>query len=83
MFPDESSFRRINMNHTDHDNQEAAARAQQYLDASMYKDQLTTAGLYWEQLAGRGPVLKALNTPKLGDSLLKTGRYAVDGNHRP
>jgi len=72
MFPDESSFRRINMNHTDHDNQEAAAKAQQYLDASMYKDQLTTAGLYWTQLSDRGAVLKALNTPKLGDSLLKT-----------
>jgi hypothetical protein len=74
MFPDEASFRRINMNHTDHDNQEAAARAQQYLDASMYKDQLSTAGLFWEQLADRGQVLKALNSPRLGDSLLK-----VDG----
>jgi hypothetical protein len=72
MFPDESSFRRINMNHTDHDNQEAAAKAQQYLDASMYKDQLAVAGLYWTQLAARGPELKALNTPRLGDSLLKT-----------
>jgi hypothetical protein len=72
MFPDEASFRRVNMNHTEHDNQEAAAKAQTYLDASMYKDQLSKAGLYWEQLADRGPVLKALNTPKLGDSLLKT-----------
>lgn len=71
MFPDEASFRRINMNHSDHDNQEAAAKAQQYLDASMYKDQLAKAGLYWEQVADRGQVLKGLNTPKLGDSLLK------------
>ena len=71
MFPDESSFRRIAMNHSDHDNEEAAAKAQAYLDASMYKDQLSTAGLFWEQLADRGQVLKALNTPKLGDSLLK------------
>ena len=71
MFPDESSFRRIAMNHTDHDNQEAASKAQEYLDASMYKNQLAKAGLYWSQLADRGPVLKALNTPKLGDSLLK------------
>ena len=47
LFPDEASFRRINMNHTDHDNQEAAAKAQQYLDASMYKDKLSTAGLFW------------------------------------
>ena len=72
MFPDEASFRRIAMNHTDHDNQEAANKAQQYLDASMYKDQLAKAGLYWAQLADRGQVLKALNSPKLGDSLLKT-----------
>jgi len=71
MFPDEASFRRINMNHSDHDNEEAAAKAQTYLDTSMYKDQLSKAGLYWEQIADRGPVLKALNTPKLGDSLLK------------
>jgi len=71
LFPDEASFRKINMNHNDHDNQEAAAKAQQYLDTSMYKDQLATAGLFWEQLADRGQVLKALNTPKLGDSLLK------------
>jgi hypothetical protein len=72
MFPDESSFRRINMNHNDHDMQEAAAKAQQYLDASMYKDRLGPSGLYWSQLASRAGVLKALNTPKLGDSLLKT-----------
>jgi hypothetical protein len=37
----------------------------------MYKDQLPTAGLFWEQLADRGQVLKALNSPRLGDSLLK------------
>jgi hypothetical protein len=37
----------------------------------MYKEQMQTAGLFWEQLADRGKVLKALNTPKLGDSLLR------------
>jgi hypothetical protein len=71
MFPDESSFQRIDMYHTDHDNEEAAKKAQQYLEASMYKDQLPTAGLFWTQLADRGHVLKNLNTPKLGDSLLR------------
>src|SRR5215469_776949 len=72
MFPDEASFERINMYHTDHDNEEAAKKAQEYLEASMYKDQLSTAGLFWAQLADRGHVLKHLNTPKLGDSLLRT-----------
>jgi hypothetical protein len=71
MFPDESSFQRIDMYHSDHDNEEAAKKGQQYLEASMYKDQLPTAGLFWVQLADRGHVLKALNTPKLGDSLLR------------
>jgi hypothetical protein len=44
----------------------------EYLQNSMYKDQLPEAGLYYAQLQQRGTVLKALNTPKLGDSLLKT-----------
>jgi hypothetical protein len=71
MFPDEASFQRIDMYHTDRDNEAAVKKAQEYLQASMYKDQLPTAGLFWAQLADRGNVLKALNTPKLGDSLLR------------
>jgi hypothetical protein len=71
MFPDESTFQRIDMYHTEHDNIEASKKAQEYLQASMYKDKLASAGLYWAQLADRGKVLKSLNTPKLGDSLLK------------
>jgi len=72
LFPDESTFQRIDMYHSDHDNAEAVKQAQVYLQASMYKDRLPTAALYWTQLAERGKVLKALNTPKLGDSLLKS-----------
>jgi hypothetical protein len=74
LFPDESSFQRIKMNHSDSDNADAAKQAQVYLQASMYKDKLPNAGLYLVQLEDRGKVLKQLNTPKLGDSLLK-----VDG----
>jgi hypothetical protein len=71
LFPDEATFQKIDMYHTDHDDIDAAKAAQQYLQTSMYKDKLPSAGLFWEQLAERGKVLKALNTPKLGDSLLK------------
>ena len=71
LFPDESTFQRIDMYHSDHDQAEAAKRAMEYLNASMYKDKLPTAGLYYAQLVDREKVLKALNTPKLGDSLLK------------
>ena len=71
LFPDESTFQRIDMFHSPADNTAAAKQAQIYLQASMYKDKLASAGLYWEQLADRGKALKALNTPKLGDSLLQ------------
>jgi hypothetical protein len=71
LFPDEATFQRINMYHTDADNEAAVKTAQTYLETSMYKDELPKAGLYWSQLADRGKVLKALNSPRLGDSLLR------------
>jgi hypothetical protein len=71
LFPDESTFQRINMYHSDHDNTDASKKAMEYLEASMYKDRLANAGLYFAQLVDRSKVLKALNTPTLGDSLLK------------
>jgi hypothetical protein len=71
LFPDESTFQRINMYHSDVDNAEAAKTAMTYLENSMYKDKLPNAGLFYAELAERGRVLKALNSPRLGDSLLK------------
>jgi hypothetical protein len=71
LFPDESTFQRIDMYHSDIDNTSASKKAMEYLQASMYKDKLPSAGLYYAQLVERGKVLKALNSPKLGDSLLK------------
>ena len=71
MFPDTATFQRIDMNHTALDNESASKRAMEYLENSMYKDKLANAGLYYEQLMQRGKALKALNTPVLGDSLLR------------
>lgn len=71
LFPDESSFQRIKMNHSDQDNTTAAKKASEYLQNSMYKDKLANAGLYYAQLADRAKALKQLNSPKLGDSMLK------------
>ena len=70
LFPDQATFQRIDMYHTVADNISAAKKAMTYLENSMYKNQLGEAGLYFEQLEARATVLKALNTPKLGDSLL-------------
>lgn len=71
LFPDESTFQRIDMAHTAAEDEAAAKKAEEYLQASMYKDKLANAGLYWAQLAARGTALKGLTTPLLGDSLLK------------
>jgi hypothetical protein len=71
LFPDESTFQRIDMYHSDHDNAEASKRAMEYLENSMYKDKLGSAGLYYAQLVEREKALKALNSPRLGDSLLQ------------
>jgi hypothetical protein len=70
LFPDESTFQRIDMYHTVSDDQSAAAWGVKYLQNSMYKDQLAEAGLYFEELQARAGALKALNSPKLGDSML-------------
>jgi hypothetical protein len=71
LFPDEATFQRIDMYHSDADNVTAAKKAMEYLENSMYKDRLGNAGLFYAQLQQRGQALRALNTPKLGDSLLK------------
>jgi len=71
LFPDESTFKRIDMYHSDVDNDTASKKAMEYLQNSMYKDKLSSAGLYYAQLVDREKELKALNTPKLGDSLLQ------------
>jgi hypothetical protein len=70
LFPDESTFERIQMHHTDVDDTEAAKKAIVLLDKSIYKDKLGNAGLYFAQLQQREKELIALNTPRLGDSML-------------
>ena len=71
MFPDTATFQRIAMYHKDSENAAAASRAMEYLTNSLYKDQLPDACLYYAQLVDRSKALKALNSPKLGDSMLK------------
>jgi hypothetical protein len=71
MFPDQSTFQRIDMYHSDRDNTEAAKEAMKYLSNSMYKDKMPNAGLFYAQLVDREKALKGLTSPKLGDSLLK------------
>jgi hypothetical protein len=71
LFPDESTFQHINMNHSAADDEIAAKKAIEFLDNSVYHDRMANAGLYFVQLQTRSKELKALMTPQLGDSLLR------------
>jgi hypothetical protein len=71
LFPDEATFERIHMSHTDADNELAATKALDLLNHSVYSSTLSQPGLFFAQLEARSKELTALNTPRLGDSLLK------------
>jgi hypothetical protein len=71
LFPDEATFTRINMNHTTLDNQEAAKKAVELFNNSVYKDKAGSVGLFFSALQSRQKSLTFMLTPRLGDSLLK------------
>jgi hypothetical protein len=70
LFPDEVTFQRITMNHSEGDDAVAARKAIEFLHHSVYLDHLSNAGLFFAQLQNRSKELKALTTPRIGDSLL-------------
>jgi hypothetical protein len=71
LFPDEATFERIHMSHSDADNELAAKKAVELLNHSVYATQLSQPGLFLAQLNERSKQLTALNTPRMGDSLLR------------
>ena len=72
LFPDNSSFKRIPMHHTDADNTEAAKKTMELLNAKELVDGQKYFGLYLQQLQQRVKGLKALNQPMIGDGLVKS-----------
>jgi hypothetical protein len=71
LFPDEATFQRFNMNHSAIDNQEAAKKAAELFNASVYHDKSASVGLFFQALQMREKELPFLLTPRLGDSLIK------------
>ena len=72
LFPSESTFTRLPMHHTDADNDAAAKKAVELLQPKDLANAQEFFGLYLQQLLQRSKALTALNTPMLGDSLLRT-----------
>jgi len=71
LFPDEATFQRITMNHTTQDDEDAAKKAVELFNASVYAGKSGEVGLYFQQLQNREKALTALLTPRLGDPLLR------------
>ena len=71
LFPDEAAFQRIQLNHSDQDDQAAAHKALQILRSSVYQSKLRNVGLFLDQLQASAKDLHALMTPRVGDSLFK------------
>jgi hypothetical protein len=74
LFPSTSVFERIPMHHTDKDNEEAAKKAAELLSVKDLADGQKYFGLYLQQLQERVKTLTALNTPVIGDALIKSDK---------
>jgi hypothetical protein len=74
LFPSTSVFQRIPMHHTDKDNEEAAKKAMDLLSAKELAGGQQYFGLYLQQLQQRVKTLSALNTPMIGDALIKSDK---------
>ncbi len=71
VFPDEETFRRIQLAHTPQEEEDADKKAVEFLQNSPYKDKLQTAGLFLRALEARSKQLPALITPEFGARMAK------------
>jgi hypothetical protein len=69
-FPDERTFERMDFGRDKNEEEAADKKAVELLNNSPYKDKLATAGLFLKAVQVRGPQLKSLIRPHLGDSFV-------------
>jgi hypothetical protein len=70
-FPDEESFKKLDLRHSAAEEEAADTKAMELLRNSPYKDKLGNAGLFLKALQEKAPELPNLIHPHLGDSLAK------------
>ncbi len=74
LFPDNASFKRIPMHHTDAENEAAAKKAIELLQTKELVDSQRYFGLYLQNLQAEISGLRALNEPVIGDGLTRGER---------
>jgi hypothetical protein len=71
VFPDEETFRRINLARDPHEEEAADRKALELLQNSPYKDKLASAGLFLRALEAQSKELPSLITPQFGSRMAK------------
>ncbi|MGA8538511.1 MAG: M48 family metalloprotease [Terriglobales bacterium] len=71
VFPDEETFRRIQLARDPHQEEAADQKALEFLRNSPYKDKLANAGLFLRALEARSKELPALITPEFGSRMAR------------
>jgi hypothetical protein len=71
VFPDEQTFRRIQLARDPHQEEAADQKAVEFLKNSPYKDKLADAGLFLRALEVRSKQLPSLITPQFGSRMAK------------
>ncbi|MGA9528969.1 MAG: M48 family metalloprotease [Terriglobales bacterium] len=71
VFPDEESFRRIQLARDPQQEEAADRKAVEFLQNSPYKDKLADAGLFLRALEARSKELPSLITPQFGSRMAK------------
>lgn len=69
-FPDERTFERMDFGRDKTEEDAADKKAMELLNNSPYKDKLANAGVFLKAVQARGPQLKNLIRPHLGDSVV-------------
>jgi peptidase M48-like protein len=69
LFPDDETFQRLDFKHSPAEEDAADTKALDFLKNSPYKEKLGNAGLFLQALQVRGPQLRYLIRPHLGDGL--------------
>lgn len=71
MFQDQDTFKKIDVNRNEHDEEEADKKAVELIKNSPYADKLASAALFLKQLQDRSSELSALTTPHFGNRIVK------------
>jgi peptidase M48-like protein len=70
LFADAQTLQKMRLRRTDHEEDEADAKAIAFLKSSPYSGKMASAGLFLRQLQARSGSLPNLTTPRLGNALV-------------